>query len=143
MVFKSKAYISEYQLFTPTGSRSEETPSSPTSPTSPTPPPTLPKPEPPPAVSPVPDTKEPDDVETGSEDAQEPETDEAVFSDEDDEVEKVLPSKSTFKPIVKDEEVINKMDEGLGSEDVADLEEFQNIDNNLLKDNILKLKNDM
>ena len=56
--------------------------------------------------------------------------------------EKDLQSKSRFKPIVKEEDDSGKIDERIDSEDVTDLEEFQNIDNNLLRDNILKLKND-
>lgn len=34
------------------------------------------------------------------------------------------------------------MDEGFVGDDVTELEEFQNLDSNLLKDNLLKLKNE-
>ena len=57
-----------------------------------------------------------------------------------------VPPHSTFRPIssVKDEEfeAAAKVDEGFAGDDITDLEEFQNLDSNLLKDNVLKLKNE-
>lgn len=36
----------------------------------------------------------------------------------------------------------NKVDEGFAGDDITELEEFQNLDSNLLKDNVIKLKNE-
>jgi len=34
------------------------------------------------------------------------------------------------------------VDEGFAGDDITELEEFQNLDSNLLKDNVIKLKNE-
>ncbi|XP_047139357.1 integrator complex subunit 3 isoform X1 [Hydra vulgaris] len=90
-------------------------------------------------------------------------TDEAVFSDEDDD-EKIpppppsqvdpvtekkflsAPSSASFRPItIKEEDFKLKTEitkhHQFDGVDVTDLEEFQNLDSNLLKDNVLKLQN--
>eukprot|EP00794_Sanderia_malayensis_P010039 gene10039-11064_t len=142
-----------------TNSKSEELPSSPTSPT----PPSVilpPKTEPIQVIQPpAPDIKpqEPEDVDmelpAAVEEVTELESSDAVFSDEDEEHEPKDTSvqeeeeehepKSAFKPIIAiDDDFEERIDEGLGGDDVTDLDEFQNIDNNLLRDNILKLRND-
>ncbi|XP_057302990.1 integrator complex subunit 3-like [Hydractinia symbiolongicarpus] len=95
--------------------------------------------------------------------ADESSTDEAVFSDEDDDDKAAPPppppppdkkekvasiqssstSNSSFRPIaIKEEDFETKVDEGFVGDDVTELEEFQNLDSNLLKDNLLKLKNE-
>ena len=43
---------------------------------------------------------------------------------------------------MKDEDFESKIDEGFAGDDITELEEFQNLDSNLLKDNVLKLKNE-
>jgi len=98
--------------------------------------------------------------------ADESSTDEAVFSDEDDEDKHIppppppplpandnvadkkvappppVPSTSSFRPItIKEEDFETKTDEGFAGDDITELDEFQNLDSNLLKDNVLKLKN--
>eukprot|EP00112_Aurelia_sp_Birch-Aquarium-sp1_P003496 Seg1390.9 transcript_id=Seg1390.9/GoldUCD/mRNA.D3Y31 product="Integrator complex subunit 3" protein_id=Seg1390.9/GoldUCD/D3Y31 len=122
--------------------KSDETP--PSSPTLPSPP-VSPKIEQPPPI-PIPSESTSDDMETAGDEAEEETGEEAVFSDEETEHEKeATASKSKFKPIVKvvkDDEESGKVEEGLNGGDVIELDEFQNIDNTLLRDNILKLKND-
>ena len=119
--------------------KSDETP--PSSPTLPSPP-ISPKIEQPPPI-PVPPESTSDDMETAGDEAEEETGEEAVFSDEEAEHEKeATVSKSKFKPIVKDDEESGKVEDGLNGVDVIELDEFQNIDNTLLRDNILKLKND-
>ena len=82
-------------------------------------------------------------METAGDEAEEETGEEAVFSDEETEHEKeAAVSKSKFRPIVKDDEESGKVEDGLNGVDVIELDEFQNIDNTLLRDNILKLKND-
>ena len=84
-----------------------------------------------------------DDAENnGGEEAEELEAEEAVFSDEDNDPDKENTSKSKFKPIEREEEETAKIDDRIRGVDVVELEEFQNIDNTLLRDNILKLKNE-
>ena len=83
-----------------------------------------------------------DDIEVVGEEPEEPDAEEAVFSDDENDQEN---SRSKFKPIpiVREEEAsLGKSDDVIGSVDMLELEEFQNIDNTLLRDNILKLKND-
>ena len=98
-------------------------------------PPVSPKTEQPPSLlPPAAEGSTSDDPESSAvEDADEIEVDEAVFSDEEAEQKE---EKSKFKPIGRDEEeaAIRGVD--------AELDELQNIDNTLLRDNILKLKNE-
>ena len=84
-----------------------------------------------------------DDVENnGGEEIEELDTDEAVFSGEDSDQEKETSLKSKFKPIEREDEDATKPEDTIRGVDVVELEEFQNIDNTLLRDNILKLKNE-
>ncbi|XP_065059923.1 integrator complex subunit 3-like [Rhopilema esculentum] len=102
-------------------------------------PPTSPKTEQPPSLSPSTEGNG-DDIEVVGEEPEEPDAEEAVFSDDENDQEN---SKSKFKPIVREEETsLGKSDDVIGNVDMLELEEFQNIDNTLLRDNILKLKND-
>jgi len=108
---------------------------------------------------------------TGSGDGHdESSTDEAVFSDEEEENNKTalpppppppLPNEkkeskktppppsailNTFIPInnktTTEDFDANKVDEGFAGDDITELDEFQNLDSNLLKDNVIKLKNE-
>ena len=84
-----------------------------------------------------------DDIENNAgEETEELDADEAVFSDEENDQEKESSSKSKFKPIEREDEEGTKGDETIRGVDVVELEEFQSIDNTLLRDNILKLKNE-
>lgn len=103
-------------------------------------PPTSPKTELAPPLPPVEVTSDDAEIIT-VEDAEELEVEEAVFSDEENDQKEENSSKSKFKPIEREEEPA-KVDDTIRSVDVVELEDFQNIDNTLLRDNILKLKND-
>ena len=110
--------------------------------TSPGTPPLSPKTEQLPILPPMIESPSDEAENNGGEEAEELEADEAVFSDEENDQEKEASSKSKFKPIEREEDDATKIDETIRGVDVIELEEFQSIDNTLLRDNILKLKNE-
>ena len=103
-------------------------------------PPLSPKTEQLPILPPVSESPSDETENNGGDETED--ADEAVFSDEENDQEKEASSKSKFKPIEREDDDATKMDDTIRGVDVIELEEFQSIDNTLLRDNILKLKNE-